>query len=179
MRPAMRAIDWVLYAKRTLVTGCAASLAGLAALLAVSRCETGSPVAALNGSSQLVHGDEALRERRVRVRMLVPALLIHHASAHWWAAVHEHPAVVARLRRPMLRAGAVMAFAAILDYGLLPRRLSPGYEGQLSRGGIALVFGALAGGLALGSWMQRPLRRLDARIADRLRPAQLQARKFQ
>lgn len=101
--------------------------------------------------------------------MTVPALLIHHASAHWWAAVHEHPALSRRMPSPALRAGTVMAVAALLDYGLLPRRLSPGYEGQLSRRGIGLVFAALAGGLAVGSWIQQAPRRLDARLARRLR----------
>lgn len=52
----MRAIERVLYAKRTLVTGCAASLAGLAALLVVSTRETGSAVAALKGPASCCMG---------------------------------------------------------------------------------------------------------------------------
>ncbi len=167
----MAPLDWVMYAKRTLVTGCITSAAGLLALLVVSRCEAGSAVAALNGSSQILHGDAALRERRLRARFTLPALLIHHASAHWWAAVHEHPRLAASVRKPAVRAGAVIAFAALLDYGVLPRRLSPGYEGQLSRRGIALVFAALAGGLAIGSSIQHPPTRLSSRIARRLRQA--------
>lgn len=165
----MAPLERVIYAKRTLVTGCITSAAGLLALLLVSRCEAGSAVAALNGSSQLLRGDEALRERRLRARFTLPALLIHHASAHWWAAVHEHPRLAAAMPRPAVRAGAVMMFAALLDYGILPRRLSPGYEGQLSRGGIALVFASLAAGLAIGSSIQHPPKRLAAHIAHRLR----------
>lgn len=164
----MTPLQWILYGKRTLVTGCVASVVALTGLLAVSKRQTGSAVAALNGSSQLLRGDDALHERKPRLRFTLPALLIHHASAHWWAAAQENPLLVKHVRHPALRAGAVTVFAVILDYGLLPRRLSPGYEGQLSRGGMALVFGALAGGLALGSWIQRPARQLAGRTRQRL-----------
>lgn len=164
----MTPLQWILYAKRTTVTGAIASACALAALLVVSRRETGKPFAALNGSSQLVHGDKALRAREPSLRFTVPALLIHHASAHWWAAAQEHPALIRRVPAPAVRASGLMVCAAILDYGLLPRRLSPGYEGQLSARGIGLVFGAIAAGLALGSRVQQPDARLSHRVVRRL-----------
>jgi hypothetical protein len=75
---------------------------------------------------------------------------------------------------PGIRALLVMAAAGVLDYGVLPRRLTPGLEGQLSRRAIVATFSTLAAGLAFGSWLQdRPaqltsahVRRLLGGVAD-------------
>lgn len=164
----MTPLQWILYGKRTAITGAVTSALALAALLVVSRRETGRAFAALNGSSQLLRGDEALQARRASIRFTVPALLIHHASSHWWAAAQEHPLLIRHVPAPGLRACALTVFAAFLDYGMLPRRLSPGYEGQLSRRGISVVFGAIAAGLALGSRIQQPPKRIPQRILRQL-----------
>ena len=164
----MTPLQWVLYGKRTAVTGAVTSACALAALLVVSRYETGHAFAALNGSGQLVNGDEALRARDASLRHTLPALLIQHASAHWWAAAQEHPVLVRHVPGPALRACALTLLAAFLDYGLLPKRLSPGYEGQLSLRGIALVFAAVGAGLALGSRIQQLPARIPHRTVRRL-----------
>ena len=40
------------------------------------------------------------------------------------------------------------AIAAAVDYGATPRRFTPGWELVLSRAGMALVYSAMAAGLA-------------------------------
>jgi hypothetical protein len=164
----MKPLEWVLYAKRTAITGAVSSGLTLLALLTLSRLETGSAPAALNGSSQLVRGRAALRARGASWRYTFPALIVHHASAHWWAAAQEHPLALRHIRRPVVRASALMIVAVILDYGLLPKRLSPGYEGQLSKRAIAGVFAVLGAGLALGSRVQRQPSRLSLRTIEKL-----------
>lgn len=158
---------WIRFAKRTAVTGTVTSALSLVCLLLVSRQQTGSAAAALNGSSQIVHGDEALRARHASLRHTLPALAVHHLSSHWWAAVQEHPWLRRRLPHAGVRALLVTASAAILDYGLLPRRLSPGYEGQLSGSGMLAVFAAIAAGLALGSVVAPAAARLRERARTR------------
>jgi len=167
----MTASQWIQFGRRTAISGAIASGISALFLFAISHRETGSAAAAINGSSQLFNGDLALRKRRASLRYTLPGLIVHHASAHWWAAVHEHPRVRRALRAPAVRALVVMAAAAVIDYGLLPRRLTPGIEGQLSRGAVGATFGAIASGLALGSWLQDRPPRLSARMQRRLLPA--------
>jgi hypothetical protein len=64
-----------------------------------------------------------------------------------------------RLRANPSRSGAdilceaalVAGFAGILDYGILPRRLSPGWEFGLAGSSVAIAFGAMGLGLAGGA----------------------------
>lgn len=46
---------------------------------------------------------------------------------------------------------ATSAAAAAIDYTLMPKRLTPAFEHRLSRGSMAGVFAAIAGGIALGA----------------------------
>ena len=158
----------LIWAKRTACTGWVTSAIGLAAVLFASRVQSGASAAALNGSAQSVRGRSATTLRRPSWRITGVALLVHHASSHFWAAVHEHPRVRAAMPDSTLRAALVAAAAGVVDYGILPHRLSPGYEGALDARGIAAVFGALAAGLAVGSLLQRSPRALHAGIARRL-----------
>ena len=44
----------------------------------------------------------------------------------------------------------VSGVAAVVDFKLMPPRLTPGFERRLSRPGVVWVYVALAAGLALG-----------------------------
>jgi hypothetical protein len=56
----------------------------------------------------------------------------------------------------MVRDGVVLgALAGLLDYGLLPRRLSPGWELALSGRSVVLSMGAMAAGAVLGGLAAR------------------------
>ena len=52
--------------------------------------------------------------------------------------------------RSVLRATAVSAAAAFVDYAVVPKRLTPGFEAHLPARSIALVYVAFGLGLALG-----------------------------
>ena len=41
----------------------------------------------------------------------------------------------------------------VVDYTLVPKRLTPGYEHRLSTGAMVATFGALAAGFALGAFV--------------------------
>ena len=166
----MRPLELVCQARRVAITGGIAGVLSAAFVVAASLRETGSPASGINGASQVFFGRAATRRRRVDVRHTLTGLFVHYASALWWAGVHETPRLRAFVPNACLRALLVMAGAAVLDYGLLPRRLSPGLEGQLSRRTIAATFGTIAGGLALGSWLQdRPLQLRTSQIRTLLR----------
>ena len=133
----------------TFVTGSIASVASTAVLLAISRYETGHASAALNGPSQWLWGRQAAYRRRARARYTAVGYLIHHASSLLWAAVYDNPRLRATLPEPLVRAAAVTVLAATVDYKLVPQRLTPGFEAQLPRAAIAVVYGVFGAGLIL------------------------------
>lgn len=135
---------------RALATG---SLAGAAATATVALCgvrETGSGVAPINATTHVLWGDEAGGADAVDIKHTLPGVLINVGAGVFWALVHE--LVLARMpRRDRATAAAsgaaVAGLAYVVDYHLLPRRLTPGWELRLSRRSVALGFVAL--GLSL------------------------------
>ena len=61
-----------------------------------------------------------------------------------------HGEVRARTSMPaeLGRAGATTALAAVVDFGLTPKRFQPGFDKHLSPGSVAAVYAAFALGLA-------------------------------
>ncbi len=76
-------------------------------------------------------------------------LVTNLAAAAMWGGIMG--AALSRTRSPALTAIAVAASAAVLDYGLIPRRLSPGWELALPPRAVAAAFAAMAVGMAAGT----------------------------
>jgi hypothetical protein len=87
--------------------------------------------------------------------------LIHHLSATLWASLYEGissaPARKKSTRRIVAEAAAVTAVAFVVDYGLTPRRLRPGFEKQLSPLSMLAVYASFAAGLASATALRRVL----------------------
>lgn len=75
------------------------------------------------------------------------------AAAAMWGGVMGW--ALRRTQAPVATALGVAAGAALLDYGLLPRRLSPGWERVLPNGAVAAGFAALAVGMMAGTVQER------------------------
>lgn len=151
---------WRQAGLEVLAAGAGAGAASLAALLATGRRDAGSAVAPLNAVSHIVWGDIALRKNRPSLRYTATGLGLHLASAVFWAGVQR--LVLGRRRRTAdvaASALATAAAAAVVDLALVPPRIAPGFERRLSPESVALVFGAVALGLALGGARRRPVRR--------------------
>lgn len=71
------------------------------------------------------------------------------AAAALWGGIMG--AALSRTGRPALTAAAVTATAAAVDYGLMPRRLTPGWEMALPPSAITAAFVAMALGMAAGT----------------------------
>jgi hypothetical protein len=67
-------------------------------------------------------------------------------SALWKQAVREG-AVSGSLASVL----STCALAAVVDYQLIPKRLTPGYEHRVSIGAMVAIYAALAAGFALGA----------------------------
>ena len=135
---------------RVLISG---ALAGTAAGIAVSlagRREAGAYSAPLNATSHIVWGDAAARRNEISAKYTGTGTLLHYGAALFWAALYE----LLPGRAP-LRAAITTATAYVVDYHVVPRRLTPGFEMRVSKGALALVYGALALGLWAGSSLRR------------------------
>jgi hypothetical protein len=130
------------FVERVLVAG---TLAGTAAAIAVSiagRRQAGTYAAPLNATSHIVWGEAAARRNLPSVKYTAVGTLLHYGAAMLWAGVYE-----ALPGRAPLRAAATAASAYVVDYHVVPRRLTPGFEMRVSPGALTLVYGALALGL--------------------------------
>ena len=151
--------SWKTAVQRGVVSGSVASVLSAAALSARARKETGSPYAAINAVSHWLWGDRAFTESALSLRYTVLGYVVHHASATFWAVLHEkwfgesmdRTGVTSMPLTSLVTSG----IACFTDYKLTPSRLKPGYETRLSTPSLFLVYCAFGAGLALGAHLLR------------------------
>jgi hypothetical protein len=134
-------------------------MASVLAMLA--RAERKGALQPLNATSHWLHGEQAGFVRRADAAHTLIGFATHHASAWFWALLFERW-LRSRPRDPksLLRDGAIMAaIAAAVDYGITPKRLTPGWETVLSKRAIATAYVAMAFGLAAGALLRQALGR--------------------
>jgi hypothetical protein len=142
-----------------LVSGTLAGLGSAAAATLAGRAQGQAPAAVLNAVSHVLWGDRAARQDAASARYTLTGFVINHAASVFWASCYE----ALRRRAPAgavgaLASGAAVAAAAyVVDYHVVPRRLTPGYELRLRGPGLALIYGTIALSLALRD--MRPRRR--------------------
>jgi hypothetical protein len=137
---------------RAIAPGALAGLATIAAIALRGVREHGSGVAPINATSHVLWGDEAGIADGIDLKHTLPGLLINGLAGVFWAVVQQ--LLLERLpRRDRVGAaasGAVVAgLAYVVDYHLIPRRLTPGWELSVSRRSVAIGFTALGAALVL------------------------------
>jgi hypothetical protein len=115
----------------------------------------------LNATSHVVNGPEAGRMRDADLAHTGVGAAAHHAAAMfwslpfgWWLASRKSPTP----KRIAAGAAVTAGVAAAVDYGLLPKQATPGWEHALSPKSIAMAFAAMALGLTAGGLAVRALR---------------------
>lgn len=139
-----------------LVSGTTASLVSTAVLSLLAQAEGKSAYQATNATSHWLHGDDAARHGEADVAHTVVGYGTHHASAVFWALPFQIwlAARPPRSHLELLRDASVMSIiAAVVDYGVVPRRVTPGWELVLSKRSMVATYGATAIGLAAGAWL--------------------------
>ena len=129
-----------------LISGTVSGIATAAAATAAAR-GAGEPAAApLNAVSHVLWGDQAGRQDDVSLRYTATGFAMNHAACVFWAAIYEalRRRVGAGALGTMASAPAVALLAYVVDYHLVPRRLTPGYELRLSGRSLATIYAALA-----------------------------------
>jgi drug/metabolite transporter (DMT)-like permease len=155
-------IDWKKALGEGLVSGTLAGFFSAAVLLMTGKRETGSAAAPVNAESHWLWGDESLREDRPTLRHTLTGIVTHQLSTVFWATLYAlvrgERKAVKTVPEALIGGIATSAVAAAIDYTLVPKRLTPGFEHRLSRGSMAGVFAAIAGGIALGTLLVRSRR---------------------
>ena len=151
----------------TALSGGAAALLSLVALMAGSRRDTGTPWTGINAVSHWLYGDPALRRHGLSGRYTALGLAIHTLSSMLWGGLHRLVLRSAPRRSvPAIAAtaAAVTAVAALTDLRLVPERLTPGFQRRLAPGSVAFVYVAFGLGLvAAARWGRDGRHRADAR----------------
>lgn len=152
-------MDWTKTLREGLVSGTLAGLLSAAVLLVTGKRETGSAVAPVNAESHWLWGDESLREQRPTWRHTFTGIVTHQLSTVFWATLYAlvrgRRQAVRSVPEALLGGIATSAAAAAIDYTLVPKRLTPGFEHRLSTRSMVGVFAAIAGGIALGALLLR------------------------
>jgi hypothetical protein len=147
--------SWRTAWQRALWSGSTASLLSAAVLALCGKLENDAAAGPLNGPSQWIWGERAGHRRGPTWRHTAVGYAIHHAASLGWATLHEkHVARLAEGRAPSVRVAAAALtaiFACWADFRIARGRLQPGFEKQLSRPSLLLVYSAFALGLVLWS----------------------------
>jgi hypothetical protein len=155
--------DWGKAGVSAAITGTVASVVSSAALAMLARLEGKSAVQPLNATSHWPYGEHAGKVRQADLRHSATGFATHHGASIFWATVFE-TLLQGKQRTPsdILKCAAlVSALAAAVDYGVVPKRLTPGWEEAISKPSIAAGFAAMALGLALGGMMSSTVYRAD------------------
>jgi hypothetical protein len=155
---------WKIALREGAVAGTVASLFSTAVLATLGSRQAGSAVAPTNAVSHWLWGDESLQAQGPSLRHTLTGYVTHHLASIFWAAlysrVYGHRDEAKEAPNAIAGGIATSATAYVVDYYMVPKRLTPGYEHRISTGGMAATYGALAAGFALGALL---LRRLEDR----------------
>ena len=137
-----------------LASAAGATVTTTAATAICGAVELGNAAAPINAISHIAWGDEAAEQDDLSTKYTVVGGVLNAAAMASWAAVHHfvfrperrEPGVVPALAR----GAATAAIAYVVDYYVVPKRLTPGFEKRLSGRSLFWIYVALAAGLAVG-----------------------------
>jgi hypothetical protein len=138
---------------KSLISGTVASAVSAAVLGVLAKAEGSDPVQPINATSHWLHGDQSGKITAIDAKHTGTGLATHHGACVMWASLFETLRAAspgAGLTRIARDAATVSIIAAIVDYGLVPKRLTPGWEEPLPIRSVAGGFAGLALGLTIG-----------------------------
>ncbi|SDY86909.1 hypothetical protein [Citreimonas salinaria] len=150
--------DAASVALRAAVIGTIAGLSVFGALGVLARREGRSAAAPVNATSHVLHGAQAGTVDSIDTSHTGVGAVINYGASIFWALPFTWWLSRRRDRSAgqiALGAAATGTVAGVVDYGLVPRRLSPGWEHALPPRAVATTFGAMALGLAIGALVTR------------------------
>ena len=146
---------WKIALREGAVAGTVATLLSTALLAVIGRRENRSAVAPVNAVSHWLWGDESLHADGADLRHTLTGFLTHHLAAVFWASLysllHGHREEAKTPVQAVAGGIATSAVAYAVDYHVVPKRLTPGWEHRMAPRPLAATYGSLAVGFALGA----------------------------
>jgi hypothetical protein len=166
---------WSRLLKRSLVSGSIASIVSTAMISHRSNIDAISALSGTNATSHWLWGEKAKHKHDYSLRFTLIGYGIHHLCSVFWAVIFERnliaqgavafddvaenlqqKAVVQKEVAPgPVQPSSIMAKAALIslgaytvDYYLIPKRFTPGFERHLNRKSMFCVYASFAVGLA-------------------------------
>jgi hypothetical protein len=132
---------------RSLLSGSAVTIATAGVLAALAYVEGHHPVRTTNATSHWFHGAAAGRSRAFDLRHTATGFATHFAASAFWAAIFQALRHLTPARPAAVDALGVSALAAVVDYAIVPKRLTPGWEKVVTPWSIALTYGVMMAAL--------------------------------
>ena len=138
------------------LTGTVATFAVTTALGLLAKREGKGALQPVNATSHWLESPRAGRQRGADLRHTGTGFLTNHGASIFWALPLQFMlSRNAPAGEVAAKAALVSGAAALVDYGLMPRRLTPGWEHALGTRGVATGFFALALGLFAGAMLSQ------------------------
>jgi hypothetical protein len=100
-----------------------------------------------------------LRADAPSLRHTLTAVATQQLAGLFWSTLYHRvrgpQAAAPTLAEAVAGGVATAATAALVDYTIVPKRFTPGYEHRLSTPAMVATFACLAAGFALGEMLQR------------------------
>ncbi|QCF26828.1 hypothetical protein [Hydrocarboniclastica marina] len=149
--------------RNMLFSGTAGAAAVCGAIAILGRTDSGSALAPINASSHIYWGPEAGEVEQPTLAQTVPGLAINIGASFWWAMVFEltfgrklgQGDGQISFTKAIAGGLATAGLAYIVDYKLVPKRLTPGWEQRLSGGSVLAGLAALGLGIGAGAYLAR------------------------
>lgn len=138
------------------VSGAAAAITSALVAARESAAEGSTVVAPLNAVTHCLWPKRAFKEQPFSARFTGVGAAIHLGSGVFWGLLFEM--LRGRSQSPARISAAAAATAVtayVVDYHVVPKRVTPGFEAHISSRSFSKIYLALGGGLALVSLMRR------------------------
>lgn len=151
--------------RKSVMSGSTASLLSAISLAILGKGELGKTAAPMNGPSQWVWGKYASFLNYFSWQYTGVGYIIHHAASIFWALFYEKNCENMNPKKNcqeiIIPALMVSAVAYVVDFYVVPKRFSPGFERRLSKESLFIVYGVFALGLAGGNYINRNLLKIN------------------
>jgi len=115
-----------------------------------------SAIAPINAVAHCIWPGEAMLDERPSFRLTGAGVFIHWGSGVFWGLAFE--ALLGRKASPARIVGTAAATAAlayVVDYHVVPERVTPGFEAHVPQRSFLPIYAALGAGLALAAFVGR------------------------
>lgn len=151
--------DWPDAVRRAAVTGAVAAGTTTLSIALAGRRDSGSAVAPINATSHIAWGESAGRVEKIDAKHTLVGAALNVGACMFWATFFERwfGRAVARgdIGKAMLGGAAVAATAYVIDYHVVPKRLTPGWESRISPRSLATTYAVFALTLPLAGLLRR------------------------